>query len=244
MRLAGKRALVTAAGAGIGRASALAFAREGAAVTATDIDEAALTSLAVEDARIEVARLDVLDRAAVAGLGERPAFDVVMACAGFVHHGTLLDCDDAAWDFSMDLNVGALARLLRAVLPGMLANGGGSVVAVASAASSIKGVPARAVYSSSKAAVIGLVKSVAADFIGQGIRANAICPGTIDTPSLGGRIAATGDAVAARAAFVARQPLGRLGTADEVAALAVYLASDESGFTTGAVHVIDGGWTM
>lgn len=241
MRLAGKRALVTAAAAGIGRASALAFAREGAVVTATDIDMAGLATLG---GGIATARLDVLDTAAVAALAQQPPFDIVMACAGMVHHGSLLDCDDAAWDASLALNVTALARLLRAVLPGMIASGGGSIVAVASVASSIRGVPNRAVYGASKAAVIGLIKSVAADFISQGIRANAICPGTVDTPSLEQRMAATGDVAAARAAFVARQPMGRLGTAEEVAALAVHLAGDESGFTTGAVHVIDGGWTM
>jgi 2-keto-3-deoxy-L-fuconate dehydrogenase len=244
-RLAGKRALVTAAGAGIGRAAAIAFSREGATVLATDIDVPALATLAREGAGVATARLDVTDPAAIAALAEREAaFDVVFNCAGVVHHGTILDCDDGDWAHTIALNVTAAYRLIRAVLPAMLAAGGGSIVNVASVASSVTGVPNRFAYGASKAAVIGLTKAVAADFVGKGVRCNVICPGTIDTPSLAGRIAATGDAEAARRAFVARQPMGRLGHASEVAALAVYLASDESAFTTGAVHVIDGGWTM
>ena len=242
-RLMGKRCLITAAAAGIGRASALAFAREGATVVATDIDDAALATIDV--AAIVTARLDVTDDAAVAALiAQHDGFDVLFNCAGWVPGGTILDCSPGDWARAYDINVTSMYRIIRAVLPGMLARGSGSIVNMASAASSIHGVPNRFAYTATKAAVIGLTKSVAADFVGDKIRVNAICPGTIDTPSLAQRIAASGDAVAARAAFVARQPMNRLGRAEEIAALAVYLASDESGFTTGAVHVIDGGWTM
>jgi len=242
-RLMGKRCLITAAAAGIGRASALAFAREGATVVATDIDDAALATIDV--AAIVTARLDVTDDAAVAALiAQHDGFDVLFNCAGWVPGGTIIDCSPDDWARAYDINVTSMYRTIRAVLPGMLARGGGSIVNMASAASSIHGVPNRFAYTATKAAVIGLTKSVAADFVGDNIRTNAICPGTIDTPSLAQRIAASGDAVAARAAFVARQPMNRLGRAEEIAALAVYLASDESGFTTGAVHVIDGGWTM
>ena len=242
-RLAGKRALVTAAGQGIGRATALAFAREGAEVLATDIDEALLARLAESDARIEVARLDVRDDAAVAAIAARGPFDVLFNCAGFVHHGTVLDCTPEQWAFALDLNVTSMFRTLRAVLPGMLARGKGSIVNMSSVASSVKGAPNRCAYGTTKAAVIGLTKSVAADFVSKGIRCNAVCPGTVQTPSLDERIAAQCDPVAARAAFIARQPLGRVGDVDEIAALVLYLASDESSYTTGAIHVIDGGWS-
>jgi len=242
-RLAGKRALVTAAGQGIGRATALAFAREGAHVLATDIDETLLARLAESDARIEVARLDVRDDAAVAAIAARGPFDVLFNCAGFVHHGTVLDCTPEQWATALDLNVTSMFRTLRAVLPGMLARGKGSIVNMSSVASSVKGAPNRCAYGTTKAAVIGLTKSVAADFVSKGIRCNAVCPGTVQTPSLDERIAAQGDPVAARAAFIARQPLGRVGDTDEIAALVVYLASDESAYTTGAIHVIDGGWS-
>jgi 2-keto-3-deoxy-L-fuconate dehydrogenase len=243
-RLQGKRAFVTAAAAGIGRASALAFAREGAEVIATDIDAAGLAALAKESASISTRVLDARDfaaiRAAAADAGE---IDILLNAAGFVHQGTVLDCDEKAWDFSFDLNVKSVYRMLHAFLPGMIARKRGSVISIASVASSIRGVPNRAAYSATKAALIGLTKAVAADTVAHGVRVNAICPGTVETPSLHDRINQNADPVAARAAFIARQPMGRLGTADEIAALAVYLASDESSYTTGAIHVIDGGWT-
>lgn len=246
MRLEGKTALITAAGQGIGRAAAERFAAEGAAVIATDIDPASLQGL--DGVRTEV--LDVTDDDAVATLAaELGAVDILFNVAGFVHHGTILDCDADAWAFSMELNVTSMYRVTRALLPAMLAAGGGSVINMSSGAGSIKGAPNRFVYGTTKAAVIGLTKAIAADFVGAGIRCNAICPGTIQTPSLDDRIAAQGATAPggteqARADFVARQPMGRLGTAAEIAALAVYLASDESGFTTGTTHVIDGGWTL
>ena len=247
-RLAGKAALVTAAGQGIGRATAEAFAREGARVIATDINDAALAELS-RIPGITAQHLDVRDDAAVqslvAGLGP---LQVLFNGAGFVHAGTILECDDAAWDFSFDLNVRSMYRTIRAALPAMLAGGGGSIVNMASVAGSIKGAPNRFVYGTTKAAVIGLTKSVAADFVAKGIRCNAICPGTIESPSLRQRIeaqaAASGQSAAqVEAAFVARQPIGRIGSTAEIAALAVYLASDESGFTTGTAQVIDGGWS-
>ena len=247
-RLAGKAALVTAAGQGIGRATAEAFAREGATVIATDINEAALADLA-RIPGITAKRLDVTDRLAVNALtAEIGAVNVLFNGAGYVHAGTILNCDDAAWDFSFDLNVRSMYRLIRATLPGMLAQGRGSIINVSSAASSIKGVPNRFVYTATKAAVIGMTKSIAADFITRGIRCNAICPGTIESPSLRQRIAeqakASGQTLAqVEAAFVARQPMGRLGRTEEIALLAVYLASDESTFTTGTSQVIDGGWS-
>lgn len=248
-RLAGKRALVTAAAQGIGRATALAFAAEGASVLATDIAEDKLAPLT--GALIATRRLDVTDDDAIGALAaELGPLDVLFNCAGFVHHGTILDADTAEWDAAFVLNVRSMFMMIRAFLPKMLERGtGASIVNMASTVSSVKGAPNRCVYGATKAAVIGLTKSVAADFITQGIRCNAICPGTIATPSLDDRIASQGMRIAggseaARRAFVERQPLGRLGAAEEVAALAVYLASDESSFTTGAIHVIDGGFTL
>ena len=240
-RLSGQRALVTAAAAGIGRATAEAFAREGAEVLATDIDAAGLASLAGPGLR--TARLDVLDPAAISALvGAEEAFGILVNAAGMVPDGSILDCDDDAWARTFALNVTSMHRVTRAVLPGMLAAGGGSIINVGSVASSLKAVPNRYAYSASKAAVIGLTKAIAADFITRGIRCNVICPGTVETPSLAGRLAAAEDPVAARTAFIARQPMGRFGRPEEIASLAVYLASAESAFTTGAVHVIDGGW--
>ncbi len=242
-RLAGKTAVITAAGQGIGRACAERFAGEGARVIATDLRIDSLAGLPVQ-----ARKLDVRDDAAIKALAaELGPVDVLFNCAGFVHAGSILQASDEDWDFAFDLNVKAMYRTIRAFLPGMLAKGGGSIINMSSAASSIKGVPNRFVYSASKAAVIGLTKSVAADFVARKVRCNAICPGTVASPSLEQRIveqaAAQGTSVeAARAAFVARQPMGRLGEPQEIAALALYLASDESAFTTGQAHVIDGGW--
>ena len=247
-RLTGKAALVTAAGQGIGRATAEAFAREGARVIATDIHAAALAELARLPG-ITARHLDVTDATAVQALAaDIGSVQVLFNGAGFVHAGSILECDEADWDFSFNLNVRSMYRLIRALLPGMLRHGSGSIINVASVASSIKGVPNRFAYAASKAAVIGLTKSVAADFITRGIRCNAICPGTVESPSLRERMQAQAQAsgqtlAQVEAAFVARQPMGRLGTTAEIAALAVYLASDESAFTTGQCHVIDGGWS-
>ncbi|MEO6078611.1 MAG: SDR family oxidoreductase [Steroidobacteraceae bacterium] len=244
MRLQGKRALVTAAGAGIGQAVAEAFVREGAEVIAADRDAAALAGLAgMQTVRLDVTDADVV-RALPAQIGP---IDVLFNGAGYVHDGTILDCDEQAWRFSFDLNVTAMYRLIRGFLPDMLERGGGSIINTSSVASSIKGVPNRFVYGASKAAVIGMTKAIAADFVHRGIRCNAICPGTVDSPSLRQRVttmaATRGIAFdEVYTSFVARQPLGRLGKPHEIAALAVYLASDESTFTTGATHVIDGGW--
>lgn len=241
-RLKGKRAFVTAAAAGIGRASAIAFAREGATVIATDIDDKQLAALTKEGIA-DVARLDARDSAAVAAMAkEVGTVDVLLNAAGFVHHGTVLECSDDDWDFSFDLNVKSMHRTLRAFLPGMLAAGRGSIINIASAAGVFKAAPNRYVYGATKAAVAGLTRAVAADFIAKGIRCNCICPGTIETPSMLGRAAALG--AGGREMFVSRQPMGRLGTAEEIASLAVYLASDESAFTTGVAHIIDGGWTL
>jgi 2-keto-3-deoxy-L-fuconate dehydrogenase len=243
-RLAGKRAFVTAAGQGIGRATALAFAREGATVIATDIDAGLLSRLEGVETRV----LDVRDRDAVAAAAAAAGpVDVLFNCAGFVAHGTILDCDEETWAFSVDLNMTAMYRMIRAFLPGMLDRGAGSIVNIASAVGSIVAAPNRFVYGATKAGVIGMTKAVAADFVARGIRCNAICPGTVDSPSLAQRMEALavtlGSAEEARRAFLSRQPSGRLGTPEEIASLAVYLASDESAFTTGACHVIDGGWS-
>jgi len=240
-RLAGKTCLITAAAQGIGRATALRFAAEGARVIATDINEALLAELGDMTTR----RLDVTQPDEIAALfAHQPDIDVVFNCAGYVHQGTILDCEDEAWRFSWDLNVTAMFHVCKAALPGMLARGRGSIINMSSVASSLKGVPNRFAYGATKAAVIGLTRAIAADFVGQGVRCNVICPGTVATPSLGERMAALpGDPEAVLQSFVARQPMGRFGEPDEIASLAVYLASDESAFTTGAVHVIDGGWT-
>ena len=247
-RLAGKTAFLTAAGQGIGRAVALAFVREGAEVLATDVNAAALEALRAEcGCRVQV--LDVTDPAAIAAAAASAGpVDVLFNGAGIVHAGTVLECSDADWDLAFDLNVRSMWRTARAFLPGMLERGRGSIINMASVAGSLKGVPNRFVYGTTKAAVVGLTKSIAADYVARGVRCNAICPGTVDSPSLRARIqsqaAANGQTVAqVEAAFIARQPMGRLGRAEEVAALAVYLASDESAFTTGTTQIIDGGWS-
>src|SRR6201994_3510801 len=241
-RLKGKRAFVTAAAAGIGRASAIAFAREGASVFATDIDEKGLAALAAEGVK-DVARLDARDSSAVNAMAKRVGkVDILLNAAGFVHHGTVLECSDEDWEFSFDLNVKSMHRTIRAFLPGMLEQGHGSIVNIASAAGVYKAAPNRYVYGATKAAVAALTRAVATVFITKGIRCNCICPGPIEPPSMLGRAAAAGPG--GRDMFVSRQPMGRLGTADEIASLAVYLASDESSFTTGLAHIIDGGWTL
>lgn len=242
-RLAGKTAFITAAAQGIGRACAEAFASEGARVIATDVNLAKLDELRGVPG-IETRRLDVLDPAAIAALpAEIGPIDALLNIAGYVHGGTVLDCSEEDWDFAFALNVRSMFRLIRAFLPGMLEQGRGSIVNMSSVVG-IAGVPNRFVYSTSKAAVVGLTKSVAADYVKRGIRSNAICPGTIESPSLEDRLNATGNYAEARAAFIARQPVGRLGTAAEIAEVAVYLASDLSAYTTGQTFAIDGGWTM
>lgn len=247
-RLAGKTAFVTAAGQGIGRATAEAFARHGAQVIATDVNETLLAQLAGTPG-IRVQRLDVLDPAAInAAAAAAGPVDVLFNGAGFVHAGSVLDCTEEEWGFAFDLNVRSQYRTIKAFVPGMLARGGGSIINMASVAGSIKGAPNRFVYGATKAAVIGLTKAVAADFITRGVRCNAICPGTVESPSLRDRIAAQAQAsgqtlAQVEAAFVARQPMGRVGRSEEIAALAVYLASDEAAFTTGTAQVIDGGWS-
>jgi NAD(P)-dependent dehydrogenase (short-subunit alcohol dehydrogenase family) len=244
MRLKDKICVVTAAGQGIGAATARAFAREGATVWATDVDAGKLEALAGV-AGIRPYRLDVLDKAAIATLaGQAGAIDVLFNCAGFVHHGSILEATDEQWQFAFDLNVRSMFWTIQAFLPGMLTRGGGSIVNMSSAASSVKGAALRFVYGTTKAAVIGLTKSVAVDYVGKGIRCNAICPGTVQTPSLDERIGALGGGAEARQFFLQRQPTGRFGSAEEIAALAVYLASDEAGFTTGTVNVVDGGWSV
>jgi 2-keto-3-deoxy-L-fuconate dehydrogenase len=242
--LEGKTALITAAGQGIGRASAEAFAKAGASVIATDINETALAELEGLDG-ITASKLDATNPEDIKRvLAESGRLDVLFNCAGFVHTGNILESTEEDWDFAFDLNAKAMYRLCKAVLPGMLKQGKGSIINMSSVASSLKGVPNRFVYCASKAAVIGMTKAIAADYVTQGIRCNTICPGTVDSPSLHDRLRATGDYEAAREQFIARQPMGRVGAADEIAALAVYLASDASGFTTGQAHIIDGGWAL
>lgn len=241
-RLEGKTAIVTAAGQGMGRATVLAFLREGARVFATDIDAAKLETLS-DHAGVSLRKLDVLNPEEIKGFAKDiDAPDILFNCAGYVHNGTILDCDEDAFDFSVNLNVRAMYRMIRAFLPGMIERGGGSIVNMASVASTVIAAPNRFIYGTTKAAVIGLTKSVALDYVTKGIRANAICPGTVESPSLQDRMRAQGDYDQARAAFISRQPMGRLGTAEEVAELVVYLASNEAAFMTGNAIVIDGGW--
>ena len=243
-RLAGKTALITAAGQGIGKASAQAMAAEGARVFATDVNAKALTSLE-GTANVTTRVLDVLDDAAIERtIADLPPLDVLFNCAGYVHNGSILDCSPTDWEFSFNLNVRAMYVMIRAALPKMLAHGGGSIINMASVAGSIKGLPNRFVYGASKAAVIGLTKAVAADFVGKGIRCNAVAPGTVDTPSLADRISAYADPVEARKAFIARQPMGRLAKPEEIAPIVVFLASNESAFATGNVYSVDGGMTI
>jgi 2-keto-3-deoxy-L-fuconate dehydrogenase len=247
-RLEGKRALVTAAGQGIGRASAIALANAGASVIATDINDDTLANLSEEAStmsrpgNISCSRLDVLNKDDVNQAISDIQPDILFNCAGYVHHGSILNASEDEWDFAFELNVRAMMRTIKAALPSMIKRGTGSIINMSSACSSIIGAPDRFVYGTSKAAVLGLTKSVARDYITTGVRCNAICPGTVDSPSLHDRLRATGDYDAAMKAFVARQPMGRIATAEEIAALVVYLASDESAFTTGQAHLIDGGW--
>jgi len=243
-RLQGKVAFVTAAGQGIGCGAALAFAREGATVWATDLNAKTLAELEGRDG-IRTRQLDATDEQAIARVAaEVGNVDVIFNCAGFVHHGTILDCTPKDWDFSFNINVRSMYLVTRAFLPGMLKKGKGSIINMASVASSIKGLPNRFVYGATKAAVIGLTKAVAADYVRQGIRCNAICPGTVDTPSLGERISAFADPVQARKDFIARQPMGKLGTVDDITGILIFLASDESLFATGNAYAIDGGMTI
>lgn len=241
-RLSGKIALITAAGQGIGRTSAELFATEGAKVFATDINDAALAELSQIDG-ITALKLDVTNADEIKALPEKVGnLDILFNCAGYVAGGSILDCDEAEWDFSFDLNVKSMFRLNKAFLPAMLENGGGSIINMSSVAGAPKGVPNRFAYCASKAAIIGLTKSIAADYVTQGIRCNAICPGTVDSPSMHERLRETGNYEKALGEFIARQPMGRIGKTDEIAALALYLASNESSFTTGQAHLIDGGW--
>ncbi len=243
-RLKGKHAFLTAAGQGMGRAAAIAFAHEGARVWATDVNAAALRTLEGTSG-IATRVLDVTDSAAVERVArEAGEIDVLFNCAGFVHHGTILDCTEADWDRSFDVNVKSMYRVTRALLPGMLKRGRGSIINMASIASSLRGIPNRLAYGATKAAVLGFTKAVAADYVKQGIRCNAVCPGTVDTPSLQDRINALPDPAAARRDFIARQPMGRLGTPDDVTPLLIYLASDESSFATGVAFSVDGGMTI
>jgi len=244
MRLKGKRAFISGAGQGIGRETALQFAREGADVHATDINPKSLADLEQADNSIRTSILDVTDAAAVSALlGSQSAFDVVFNCAGYVANGTIQDCDPEDWRRSFQINVDSMYFVCKAVLPAMLENGGGAIINMASVASSVLGAPDRFAYGTSKAAVIGLTKSIAVDYVKDGISCNAICPGTVQSPSLDERLRATGDYESARAAFIARQPMGRIGDPKEIAELATYLASDGAKFTTGQIHVIDGGWS-
>ncbi len=244
-RLAGKVAVITAAAQGIGRACALRFQAEGASVWATDVNAEALQQLAAEHPAIHTRILNVRDAEAVSALAaELGPVDILFNCAGYVHQGDIFVCSPQDWEFSFDLNVTSMYRTCRAFLPAMLEAGKGSILNMSSVASSIKGAPNRFVYGTTKAAVIGLTKAIAADVVAKGVRCNAICPGTIETPSLHDRMAAQGDVEKARAAFLARQPMGRLGKAEEIAELALYLASDEASFTTGQAHIIDGGWAI
>jgi len=244
-RLVGKKVLITAAGQGIGRASALAMAAEGASVIATDINEQTLGTLAIEVSAIECRTLDVLDGEAIAALADEVGVvDVLFNCAGHVHHGSILACTDDEWDFAFDLNVKAQYRLTKALLPAMLKTGGASIINMSSVVSSIIGAQDRFAYTASKAAVVGMTKSIATDYAAKGIRCNAICPGAVESPSLEERLHARGDYEKARAGFVARQPMGRIGLPEEIAALVVYLASDESKYMTGQAIAIDGGWSV
>jgi 2-keto-3-deoxy-L-fuconate dehydrogenase len=243
--LHGRTALITAAGQGIGRASALLFAQAGATVWATDINTAALETLATESPAIITRSLDVTDRAAINNLlNEAPRFDILFNCVGYVHQGSIVECSAEDWQRSFDINVTSMFSMCRAVLPGMKERKRGSIINMSSVVSSVKGAPNRCAYAASKAAVIGLTKSIAADFVSYGIRCNAICPGTTDTPSLEERMRSGGDLESTRAAFIARQPMGRLGTPEEIAHAALYLASDASAFMTGQAFVIDGGWSI
>jgi 2-keto-3-deoxy-L-fuconate dehydrogenase len=245
LRLAGKIALITGAAHGIGRATAIAFAAEGASVLATDIDESGLRELGETSTAIETRRLDVTDGRAVDALARSRTFSVVFNCAGWVHQGSVLDCTEEDWRRSFQVNVDSMYYVCRAVIPSMIAGGGGSIINMSSVVSSVKGAANRFAYGASKAAVIGLTKSIAADYVVQKIRANAVCPGTVNTPSLSERVAGLpGEPDANWQRFIGRQPMGRLGDAREIAALVVYLASDESAFTTGAIHVVDGGWSI
>jgi 2-keto-3-deoxy-L-fuconate dehydrogenase len=248
-RLRGKTALITAAGQGIGRATALMFASEGASVWATDINHTALDTLVTADASIRARILNVQDSDAVSAMAkEISPLDVLFNCAGYVHHGSILECSQQDWEFSFDLNVTSMFRTCRAFLPGMIAAGRGSIINMSSVVSSIKGAPNRFAYATTKAAIIGFTKAIAADFVIRGIRCNALCPGTVETPSLSERIAAQTNVnrvvEEVRAEFIARQPMRRLGKPEEIAAAALYLASDESAFITGQALVIDGGWSI